>query len=99
MCYSGTLLNCLSQWLDYCLQTLKPHIASHIKVCSLLLERITKPGTLMPDSYLFTADADSMYTNIDTKHALEVIGIWLDSLDLPDSFPLEAVKEAMKLVI
>ena len=43
-------------------------------------------------------DADSMYTNIDTVHALEVIGMWLDSLDLPKGFPLRAVKEAMALV-
>ena len=52
----------------------------------------------MPDSYLFTADAYSMYIHIDTKHALKVIGIWLDSLNLSNKFPLEAVMEAMKLI-
>jgi len=40
-----------------------------------------------------------MYTNIDTTHALHVICIWLDSIDLPEGFPLEAVKEAMALVM
>ena len=93
VCCSGTLLNCLSQWLDYWLQTLKPFIDSYIKKnSSHLVERLRELGLLTPNSYLFTADAVSMYTNIDTKHALEVIGIWLDSLNLPDSFPLEAVK-------
>ena len=91
VCCSGTLLNCLSQWLDYWLQTLKPFIQ--------LLERLRELGLLTPNSYLFTADADSMYTNIDTKYALEVIGIWLDSLNLRDNFPMEAVKEAMALVM
>ena len=47
------------------------------------------------------ADANSMYTNIDTDHAIDVIGKWLDSLEgrLPPHFPLETVKEAMKLVM
>ena len=40
-----------------------------------MAERLKELGFLTPDSYLFTAEADSMYTNIDTKHALEVIGI------------------------
>jgi hypothetical protein len=87
VCCSGTLLNCLSRWIDCWLQTLKPHIASYIKDSSQFLERLRKLGILTPDSCLFMADVDSMYTNIDTKHALEVIGIWLTSLNLPDNFP------------
>ena len=39
-----------------------------------------------------------MYTNIDTAHAIQVIGLWLNSLQLPEGFPLEAVKDAMVLV-
>ena len=44
-----------------------------------------------------------MYTNIDTPHAISVIGRWLDALSkegsLPADFPLEAVKSAMALVM
>ena len=42
-----------------------------------------------------------MYTNIDTTHAIEVISQWLDSLHdkLPPNFPLNAIKEAMVLVM
>ena len=44
-----------------------------------------------------------MYTNIDTNHALEVISNWLDHLhsesNLPTDFPLDAIKEAMVLVM
>jgi len=44
-----------------------------------------------------------MYTNILTDHALEVISWWLDNLyltnQLPEGFPLEAVKKAMKLIM
>ena len=75
VCCSGTLLNCISRWLDYYLQILKPFINSYIKDSSQLLERPRELGLLTPNCYLFTADADSMYTNIDTKHALEIIEI------------------------
>ena len=44
-----------------------------------------------------------MYTNIDTNHAIKVISEWLDSLhlnnQLPANFPLEAMKEAIMLVM
>jgi hypothetical protein len=66
---------------------------------SQLLEKLRELGLLGTNSWLFTTDADSMYTNIDTVHALEVTGMWLDSLDLPKGFPLRAVKEAMALAM
>ena len=42
-----------------------------------------------------------MYTYIDTKHAIKVISWWLNKLNaqLPNNFPLEAVKAAMKLIM
>ncbi|KAL7524517.1 hypothetical protein ACHAWF_000982 [Thalassiosira exigua] len=40
-----------------------------------------------------------MYANIDSDHAVDVISTWLDSLELPNGFPLKALKEAMKLVM
>ncbi|KAL7529764.1 hypothetical protein ACHAWF_003108, partial [Thalassiosira exigua] len=44
-----------------------------------------------------------MYTNINTDHAIDMIGSWLDSLEererLPDGFPIDDVKEAMTLVM
>ena len=45
--------------------------------------------------------ANLMYTNIDTEHALQVIECRLDSLkdQLPPDFPLEAVKDAMAIVM
>ena len=99
VCCSGTLLNCLSRWLDHWLQKLKPFIKTYIKNSTQLLEKLEALGILPPDAYFFTADAKSMYTNIDTDHAILVIGLWLDSLTLPVGFPLQAVKEAMELVM
>jgi len=40
-----------------------------------------------------------MYTNIDTGHALQVVGDWLNGIadQPPHYYPLEAVKEAMAI--
>jgi hypothetical protein len=44
-----------------------------------------------------------MYNNIDTEHAILVITWWLKDLDsknlLPENFPLEAVIEAMTIIM
>ena len=101
VCCSGTFINCLSKWLDHWLQQLKPLITTYIKDSKELLTKLADLGALPPNARLFTADAVSVYTNIDTDHAIEVISAWLDSLQhqLPKNFPLEAVKAAMILVM
>ena len=40
-----------------------------------------------------------MYTNIDTNHVLATISQWLDTIPLPEGFPLAAVKAVMELVM
>jgi len=106
VCCVGTLGNYLSRWLDYWFQKLRPLVSSYIKNSAQLLaklKRLQRRGRLPPDVWLFIADARSMYTNIDTEHAIEIIGKWLDKLHregkLPHDFPLEAVKEAMAIVM
>jgi hypothetical protein len=83
------------------LQKLRPLIPSYIKDSGELLVLLKNLGPLPPNAKLFTADANSMYTNIDTTHALEVISAWLKSLGdrLPDGFPLGAVIDAMSIVM
>ena len=100
VCCAGTALNNVSQWLDYWLQQLKPYIPTYIRDSSNLLDLLASLGPLPPGAKVFTADANSMYTNIDTTHAIRVISAWLDDLNnnVPKGFPLEAVKEAMILV-
>ena len=101
VCCAGTFMNCLSRWLDYWLQKLKPFVPTYIRDSNHLLDLLNELGELSPNSKVFVADANSMYTNIDTVHAIQVISAWLDGLaaQLPANFPLEAVKEAMKLVM
>jgi len=101
VCCTGTMLNHLSRWLDFWLQKMKPFIPTYLKDCGQLLDLLSYLRPLPPNAKLFAADANSMYTNIDTEHALQVIGNWLDSLEdqLPPDFPLEAIKDAMAIVI
>lgn len=102
VCCTGTLLNEWSKWLDYWLQKLTPHIPSYVKNSQQVLDELSTLN-LPPNAKLFTTDANAMYNNIDTSHALSVIYPWLDTLKtnnlLPRYFPLEAVKEAMVLVM
>jgi len=103
VCCVGTFMNCLSRWVDYWLQQLTPHVGTYLKDSHTLLKKIQSLEDLPPNAHLFTADANSMYTNIDTAHALSVISRWLDQLHadglLPAKFPLEAIKSGMALVM
>ncbi|KAL7526941.1 hypothetical protein ACHAWF_001975, partial [Thalassiosira exigua] len=45
-----------------------------------LLSEVCKLDPLPPGAKLFTTNANPMYSNIDTDHAIGVIGTWLDSL-------------------
>ena len=104
VCCVGTFMNALSKWLDFWLQKLKPFVPTYIKDSTNLLDLLDELGPLPPNARLFTADANSMYTNIDTDHAIEVISEWLDNLATQiyakhPNFPIEAIKEAMELVM
>ena len=101
VCCAGTSLNNLSRWLDYWLQQLKFLVPTYLKNSTDLLTAVRSLGDLPPGAKLFTADANSMYTNIDTDHALSVISRWLElhQHELPKNFPLKAVLEAMALVM
>ena len=102
VCCAGTMMNDWSKWLDYWLQKLKPSIPTFIKDGQQVLNEI-ELLQLPPNAKLFTADANSMYNNIDTEHAIRVIEWWLKKLDqnkqLPPDFPLEAVTYAMKTIM
>jgi hypothetical protein len=70
---AGTLLNCVRSWLDQWFQKLKPLIKAYIKGSGELRVKL-KVLVMLPESaYNLTADANSMYTTIDTKYTL-VIG-------------------------
>eukprot|EP00956_Cyclotella_meneghiniana_P015107 scaffold22917_cov55-Cyclotella_meneghiniana.AAC.3 len=99
-CYS--FMNDWSKWLDFWFQQLKHLIPSYVKDSQQVLDEL-KALILPPNARVFTGDANSMYNNIDTEHAITVITQWLRDLDseglLPYGFPLDAVLDAMKIIM
>ena len=97
----GTLLEGLSKWADYWLQQLSSDVPTYLKDSRQLVLRLKELGPLPPGARLFTADAVGMYTNINTDHGIATIDDWLDDYgeELPDMFPVAAVKEALKIVL
>ena len=103
VCCAGTMINNLSPWLDYWFPKLKPLLPTYIKDRNQLLEELANLGLLPPNAKFATTNANSMYTSIDTDRSILVIGLLLDRLkpnnQLQPNFPLEAIKEAMELVM
>ncbi|KAL7460470.1 hypothetical protein ACHAXS_000922, partial [Conticribra weissflogii] len=96
-----TYLHALSQWIDYHLQKLTPYIPTYIKDSNNLNIHLCTISNIPSHAKLFVADAVSMYTNIDTTHALKPIGEFLqDTKDqLPSDFPVAAVIDALSLIM
>ena len=103
VCCAGTLLNGLSEWLDWQLRKLINLVPSYLKNSYHLLDELNNLGPLPPSIKVTTADATAMYTNMDTTHLIEVMTWWLNKMEsegkLPFAFPLEAVVEAIRLVM
>lgn len=70
------ILGGLSRWLDYHLQQYLPKLKTFIRDSDALIDRLK---VLERDSShrVFTFDVVSMYTSIDTKRALHIIGRFL----------------------
>ena len=102
VCCAGTLMNSWSTWLSSQFAMLRDQVKSYVKDSQQILDE-TRALRLPPNAFLYTADAVAMFNNIDTDHAIHVILKWLDYLDekglFPDGFNLQAVKEAIVLIM
>ncbi|KAL7515981.1 hypothetical protein ACHAWF_000020 [Thalassiosira exigua] len=96
-------INCLSKWIDHWLQKLKHLVPTYIKDSTSLLDYLNGLDDLPPNAKLFMTDAVLMYTNIDTDHAIKMMGKWLDKLErhgnLLEGFLIAAIMEAIVLVM
>ena len=91
----------LSKWVDVQLQQLMPLCPTHLKDSRTFLDHLRQLQTVPPTAIILTADAVSMYTNINTDHALLTLQAWLTlhQQELPPNFPTTMVMEATELIM
>lgn len=97
----GTYLHALSRWVDHHLQKLTSLVPTYIQDSNQLLEDLKQLDILPTNAQLFTADAVSMYTYIDSAHALQVMedSLTLHQDQLPEYFPTAALLDALHIVM
>ena len=96
---SGSLLHPLGVWLDTALQPITTTLTSFIASSYDLKEALAMMPGLPPGAQLFTADAVSMYTNIDTTYALRSIENFLHSQTQYKHLPIPAILDALELIM
>jgi hypothetical protein len=100
----GSFNEIASKWLDYKLAKIVHLCPSYTKDSYQILDELKALGTLPPNARLFTADAVSMYTNIDASHGIEIIGKWLELhrseiCNICTDFHFELVLQLLKIVM
>ena len=96
---SGSLLHSLGVWLDTMLQPIATSLPSFIASSYDLKEALQEMPLLPANAQLFTADAISMYTNIDTASALNAISIFLRSSDDYKHLPIDIILTGLELLM
>jgi len=97
---TNSLLAVFSVWLDYKMKELLPFIQSYIKNSSAVINDL-KQLEIPDNALLFTADAISMYTNIDTKTGISAIRDLLDNnhMTIPTTFPTDLFLQILTAVM
>ena len=96
---SGSLLHGLGCWVDKVLQPFAKQIPSYLKSSVDLKDLLLQLPALPASARLFTCDAVSMYTNIDTSHAIAQIRQYLRLNNLGTLVERSAVLEALRIVM
>ena len=96
----GSLLHGLGVWVDRKLQEVAQRTVSYFKN-TLELKKELLDLNLPTNARLFTADAVSMYTNIPTHTALNLIGKHLNQYQRKynNEYPKDAVRAGLRLIM
>ena len=98
--YCGSILHPLGLWLDSQLQTIATHQQSYFKSSHALKLQMEQLTNIPPSALLFTADAVSMYTNIDTTHALQTISDYLHrNTFVYRDLPIRTIIDGLRLLM
>ena len=97
----GSFNEVFSKWLDYSMKKFTSISSSYIKDSQDLLHRIKKLKTLPINARLFTSDAVSMYTNIDTNVGIQTFrNIFEDfNAQIPEDVPQELFIKVLKIIM
>jgi hypothetical protein len=98
---SGSLLHGIGRWIDAQLQPICQLLPSFVQSSFKLKEALLSLPPIPPTAQLFTADAVSMYTNIDTHHALTQIESFLTAFPycIDNDINVSILMEALTLVM
>ena len=96
----GSLLHGLGVWVDRKLQEVAQRTISYFKN-TLELKKKLLDLNLPTNTRIFTADAVSMYTNIPTHTALNLIGKYLNQYQRKynNEYPKDAVRAGLRLIM
>ena len=96
----GSLLHGLGVWVDRKLQEVAQRTVSYFKNMLELKKQLLKLH-LPTNARLFTADAVSMYTNIPTRRALNLIGKYITQYQRKtnNEYPQDAVRAGLCLIM
>jgi hypothetical protein len=97
---TNSLLAVFSVWLDYKSKELLPLVESYLKNSTTLIQNLQNL-CIQENALIFTADAKSMYTNIDTEIGITSITDFLHSNErnLPANFPTNLFLNILEIVM
>ena len=96
---AGSILHGLSRWVDKQLQPVCKHLPSYVSSSLDFKKKISNLPALPAGTRLFTCDAVSMYTNIETDHALCEIEDFLQSSEHCADLSRGGVLSALKIIM
>jgi hypothetical protein len=95
----GSITHGLARWLDQQLQPIVKKLPNYITSSLDLKQKLSQLSLDWSKVRLFTCDAISMYTNIDTDHALIVISDFLRRHPAYNDMAVEPIIKALEIVM
>ena len=97
---SGSVTSYLSKWVDVQLSYIaRKYILTFTQDSEDLRRTLQKMSPLPAGAFLFTTDANAMYTNIDPDHAISELQKWLPTLPGSNPYHTTHLLEALNLVM